>query len=226
MKMHTLLKVLIGSRAHGVHDEDSDYDFRGVFVINTKELLKIGNQNIPKQVGVIDKKMDDTSWEIGKFLNLAVKCNPTILEVFRAPVMEFETEFGSQIQDLFQYVWNSDGVYNACMGYALDQKKKLQKYAIPEHRRKNTKFASAYIRMLYLGHQILREGDFRLNLEDSPIFEQIKKYRAGEYTVSEVIKSGEEWETELKDAYEDNSNKETDIDKVNEFLLNVREAYM
>jgi predicted nucleotidyltransferase len=72
--MTTLLKVLVGSRAHKLHTETSDYDYRGVFVVPTEDFLKIGIAK-PQQTSWIEGDIDDTSWEIGKFLFLATKCN-------------------------------------------------------------------------------------------------------------------------------------------------------
>ena len=39
-----ILKVLVGSRAHGLADEDSDYDYRGVYVNATTDILSIGHK--------------------------------------------------------------------------------------------------------------------------------------------------------------------------------------
>jgi predicted nucleotidyltransferase len=38
-----ILKCLVGSRAHGLHNEDSDYDYRAVYVNATTEILRIGH---------------------------------------------------------------------------------------------------------------------------------------------------------------------------------------
>jgi predicted nucleotidyltransferase len=34
--MKQILKVLVGSRAHDLYTEDSDYDYRGVFIYPTR----------------------------------------------------------------------------------------------------------------------------------------------------------------------------------------------
>ena len=38
---HTILRVLVGSHAHGLADPDSDRDFRSVYVIPTIELFRL-----------------------------------------------------------------------------------------------------------------------------------------------------------------------------------------
>ena len=39
--MTQILKVLVGSRAHGLARPDSDYDYRGVYVTPTRELFSL-----------------------------------------------------------------------------------------------------------------------------------------------------------------------------------------
>ncbi|MDB5056648.1 MAG: uncharacterized protein JWO59_120 [Chloroflexi bacterium] len=88
----------------------------------TSEMLKIGAEI--KLSSWIEGNNDDTSWEIGKYLVLATKCNPTVLETFLAPI-ERSSPFGDQVRGLFPYVWNSIGVKNAFIGYARDQGEKF-----------------------------------------------------------------------------------------------------
>src|SRR3954447_11469464 len=112
MKTIEILKVIVGSQAHGLATERSDYDYRGVFVVPTSELLKIGGDAV-KHTSWIEGKEDDTSWEISKFLFMATKCNPTVLETFLAPFASHFTESMEQAQlavelrVLFPYIWNS-----------------------------------------------------------------------------------------------------------------------
>jgi len=37
-----ILKVLVGSRAHGLANKDSDYDYRAVYVLPTSKILSLG----------------------------------------------------------------------------------------------------------------------------------------------------------------------------------------
>src|SRR4051794_3922165 len=120
-KQIQILRTIVGSTAHGLANENSDIDYRGVFVVPTSELLGIGGTT--QQTSWIEGQTDDTSWEIGKFLLMATKCNPTVLEVLLAPAVEdasFLLGWGREMQSLFPYVWNSVDVKNAFIGYGLN----------------------------------------------------------------------------------------------------------
>lgn len=211
----TILKVLIGSQAHGLATPESDNDYRGVFVAPTAEILRLGGSR--KQTSWIEGKDDDTSWEIGHFLHLATKCNPTILEVFLAPVLE-ETSEGKAIRELFPWMWNSIDVLNAFVGYGLNQRKKFldEKDARPQ------KYAVAYLRTLYQGWELLRTGTFTIRVSETEIGETLKRWKAGEWTVGEVMDLCVKWERNIKEAYTENPDKKTDLVRINDFLLGVR----
>lgn len=221
-----ILRVLVGSRAHGLHTEDSDYDWRGVFVTPTTEILRIGGH--PDQTNWIEGKEDDTSWEIGKFLLMATKCNPTILEAFKAQAYfeddiarAYYNEWGKQLKALFPYVWNSTDVFNAFRGYAKNQQKKfLDKKDTRPH-----KYAVAYLRTLYMGVQLLETGDMTLNMEKTPIFDALRRWKNKEYTVGEVMDLTAKWEQKVEEAYKRNPDKKTNLEPVNEFLLEIRKEF-
>src|SRR5574343_184906 len=124
---HDILKVIVGSQAHGLANKNSDFDYRGVFVIPTSEMLKIGGENM-QHTSWIEGKEDDTSWEVGKFLLMATKCNPTVLETFLAPTAgngSKTTPYGEKLRALFPYIWNSEAVMKCFIGYGINQRKKF-----------------------------------------------------------------------------------------------------
>ncbi len=60
--MTTILKVVVGSQAHGLATPESDFDYRGVFVVPTAEILSLNGTT--KTTNWIEGKDDDTSWEL------------------------------------------------------------------------------------------------------------------------------------------------------------------
>lgn len=224
MKKIEILSTIVGSQAHGLANKKSDFDYRGVFVIPTSELLKVGGDTI-KHTSWIEGKEDDTSWEIGKFLLMATKSNPTVLETFLAPHShpenKFQQKWGVELQELFPYIWNSTDVKNAFIGYGLNQRKKF----FEDKDQRAPKYATAYLRVLYNAYELLSTGTFTVNLKDTPIYDQCIRFKAGIYTMGEVIQTCFDWETKVLLAYKRNPDKQTDMEPVNEFLLKVRKEF-
>ena len=221
-KKYQILKVIVGSQAHGLATPESDYDYRGVFVIPTTELLKLGGHK--EQTNWIEGKEDNTSWELGHFLNMAVHCNPTILETFLAPSIPTPIQnanFSMELRELFEYVWNSNDVMNAFIGYGRNQRKKF----LDNKDNREAKYATANLRVLYNAYEILTTGTFSSNMTKTPIFETLKRYKNKDYKMGEVIQTCYDWESKVKEAFEKNPKKETDLEPVNNFLLKVRKKF-
>lgn len=215
----TILKVLVGSRAHGLADDDSDYDYRGVFVVPTTEILKLGG-NI-KNTHWVEGDNDNTSWEIGHFLHLATKCNPTILETFLAPVEDGD-EWGMAMRNLFPYIWNTNDVVNAFIGYGLNQRKKF----LDDKDNRANKYACAYMRTLYQAWKLINTGGFPVNVADTNIGKHLIRWRKGDWTRGEVIDFCHGIEQQIReDLKKIKEPKETDYEVVNKFLLDVRRAH-
>lgn len=214
-KEKVILNVLVGSRAHGLHNKDSDYDYRGVYILPTK--LHLGIFPLKDNCIWIEGKEDNTAWEIGKFLFLATKCNPTILEVFAAPIIK-STDEGEALREQFPRVWNSKGVRDAFVGYGLNQRKKfLDKKDSRPH-----KYATAYLRTLIQAYYLLTFQKLIINMEDTEEFETLKRFKAGQYEMGEVMQKTYDWENKVREAYEHNPDKQTDIDQLNVFLIKIR----
>lgn len=172
-----ILKVLVGSRAHGLDTVNSDSDFKVVYVSPTTELLKLGDRkyNPTSWIEGIDteqsNKIDQTAWEVGHFLHMATKSNPTILEVFNAPIIlpkntnNINYVWGDKLRKLFPYVWSSTGVYNAFRGYAHNQHKKIFDEKEESVNRK-FKYAVAHIRVLLQGIELLTHETLTVKTSD------------------------------------------------------------
>lgn len=222
-----ILKVLVGSRAHKLHNSDSDYDWRGVFVTPTSEIVKLGAKYKPNNF--LEGKEDQTMYEIGHFLHLATKCNPSILEVFKAPkqpiayikneIQKLEI-WGVKLRALFPYVWNPIGVFEAFRGYAHNQRKKM----FDKKDNRQAKFAVAYIRTLINLCDLLKTGDFSIEIKDEEIKQDLLKIKSGDFKPGEVVDLAESL-IEEAEILRDQCTQKPDINKVNEFLLEIRKEF-
>jgi uncharacterized protein len=217
-----ILKVIVGSRAHGLAREDSDYDYRAVFVHPTSRLLSLGAK--PNDTAWIEGtpqteggKIDDTAWEIGHFLNLATRSNPTILETFVAPVESIVRPTGESLRNLFNAVWEPRAVRDSFIGYGHNQRKKM----LDNKDARANKYACAYLRVLYQGSVLLQEGWLPIDMTKTPIYDTLVKWRAGNFTNGEAIDVCAEYEARIQEAWV-TCPQTQNFAAINDFLLATR----
>ncbi|EWM14042.1 DNA polymerase beta superfamily protein [Kutzneria sp. 744] len=93
---HTVLSVVVGSHAYGLDTDESDVDRRGVYVPPTR--LFWAFEKPPTSVD--GPEQERVSWEVEHFLSLALKANPTVLEVLASDLVETCTPLGAELQAL------------------------------------------------------------------------------------------------------------------------------
>ncbi len=250
--MDMIIKTLAGSRAYGLETEGSDWDFHGVYATPTSKLLSIGPTPATSVWQSGDTADDFQSWELGHFLHLATKCNPTVLETFVAPVVVSEDPtlilsygmdiappppgapyaltIGEGLRALFPYVLARKRVFDAFRGYAHNQRAKLfskpDDPTAPQPTGRAWKFATQYLRVLLQGERLLLTGELVLDMTRYGIMNGapfLMDVRNGKFSMGHVIDKAAELEAKLKEAYEDSDmQEEPDLDAVNDFLLKVR----
>ena len=77
---YILLKSISGSRAYGLDGPNSDTDIRGVFILPKEKYFSL---EYISQIN--DEKNDIVYYELNKFVELALKNNPNILELLNIP---------------------------------------------------------------------------------------------------------------------------------------------
>ena len=218
-----ILKVLVGSHAHGLATAESDHDYRAVFVQPTSEILGLGHKAQNNQW--IEGDIDNTSYEVGHFLFLASKSNPTILEVFRAPVQasgdENLSEWGEYLASLFPKVWDSTAALNAFKGYGYNQRKKF----LDNKDQRANKYAVAWLRTLILAHELLTEGTMTLDVSGHAEYETLWEWKQGFWRLGDVMNKTQEWIEKVDTAYEKSTKQEPDMRSVNGFLLDLRKEF-
>ena len=95
-----LFEYIAGSHLYGLQMEDgsSDVDTKGLFIAKKESLLGLG---IDYQGQVSDERNDTTWYEIGKFCNMLLKSNPTVLEALFVPESKIITPPSELIAPLF-----------------------------------------------------------------------------------------------------------------------------
>lgn len=220
--MTTILKALVGSRAHGLHREDSDWDWRGIYVQPTREILALGHN--PKTVQWLEGKEDFTNYEIGHFLMLATKANPSVLELLVSPTTETPLingrNWGAEIQALFPYLYNPQDAFNAFSGYSLNQRKKM----LDDKDGRKWKYALAYIRTLQNLCDLLLDDKFSLEIKRDDRRVILADIRDGKVTSGDIIDHAETLVFFCKKMLEVAKNRQ-DLGRVNDLLLEVRRSF-
>jgi uncharacterized protein len=214
----TILKVLVGSQAHGLANPDSDADYRAVFVRPTAEMFRLDAKSPATRWSKHDS--DETAWEIGAFLSLAVQCHPLALETFRAPVLNADT-WGQELLGLFPHVWSPKRAYDAFLGYGLNQRTKF----LQKKDGRPGKYAAAYIRVLYNLCELLETGTMTVRIVDTPIGDTIADLKAGHFRMGHVIDLAEHWTQEASRRL-GGCHQQADLETVNDFLTCIRTAFL
>lgn len=94
-----LLAVESGSRAWGFESPDSDYDVRFVYVRDTNWYL-----GLEKQRDTIEWRLDEVydvvGWDLRKFLRLARKSNPSVMEWVASPIVYLKAGNADDLMDV------------------------------------------------------------------------------------------------------------------------------
>lgn len=124
LKDRCIYQYIRGSHAYGLNIETSDVDMGGIYIAPNEQVygLPMGYKDM-----VQDSKGDKTWYEIGKFMQMLIKSNPTVLEslfvddkfvIYEHPIM---TEIKKH-RDAFI----TKDCFGAFIGYAIEQIKKAR----------------------------------------------------------------------------------------------------
>lgn len=117
-----ILESVVGSRAWGLADEDSDVDTRGVFLWPF-DWASSGSR-VPDVVVSADGS--HTLWEWGRTIDQALRADPNTLEMLWVPEVQVVDPIGAQLLAARQS-FVSKRIYGSFGRYAVAQAKKLRK---------------------------------------------------------------------------------------------------
>jgi predicted nucleotidyltransferase len=118
---HVIYRCVVGSRAYGLEDSESDTDRRGIYLPPAD--LHWSLYGVPEQLE--NSATEEVYWEAQKFVVLVLKANPNVLECLYTPMVEHATPLMRELLDIRERLL-SKMVYQTYNGYVLSQFKKLQ----------------------------------------------------------------------------------------------------
>lgn len=164
-----LLDGVVGSTAHGLAGPDSDVDRLVVAAAPTAAFLGLG----AVKESHVTTDPDCTVHEVGKFLKLALKANPTITELLWLSGYDWSNRFGLELVQMRVKLLSAPQVRRAYLGYATDQFTKLKSRGdgsfSSDTRKRTAKHARHLARLCDQGYQLYATGTVRIRL-DNPRF--------------------------------------------------------
>lgn len=215
LRRFVLFRCVVGSRAYGLDRADSDTDRRGFFLPPAEWHWSLGG--VPEQVE--NSEAQECYWEIEKFLRLALKGNPTVLECLYSPLVEHATPLAQEllaIRDIFL----SRHLHQTYNGYVLSQFKRLEQ----DLRNKGElrwKHVMHLIRMLLSGIAALEQGTVPLRVKQHR--DRLLAIRNGEMSWDEA----DAWRLALHIRFDEalartKLPEHPDFERANEFLIQAR----
>lgn len=218
LQQYVIYRCIVGSRAYGLDHEASDTDTRGVYLPPAEMHWSLAG--VPEQLE--NKQTDECYWELGKFVRLALKANPNVLEVLYSPLVEHVEPTGRELLNM-RASFLSKLVYQTYNGYVMSQFRKLE--ADMRNRGQiKWKHAMHLVRLLISGITVLGEAAV-------PV-EVVATYRDRLLAVRDGLLGWDEvnaWRLDLHQQF-DGAFAETalaerpDYDAANAFLIKARRS--
>jgi predicted nucleotidyltransferase len=210
-----IFRCVIGSRAYGLDDQESDTDYRGIYLPPAD--LHWSLYGVPEQIECYETQ--EHYWELQRFLVLALKANPNVLECLYTPLIEKMTPLADELLKM-RSVFLSKMVYKTYNGYVNSQYKKILA-DISNRGKVHWKHAMHLIRLLISGISILRNGFVQV---------QVDKYRDELLTIKKGGMSLEEtdkWRHSLHAEFDQalsvsNLPERPDYEQANALLVKAR----
>jgi uncharacterized protein len=152
LDQYVIYRCIVGSQAYGLNREGSDVDRRGIYIPPAE--LEWSIYGVPEQIE--SRESEECYWELKKFLVLALKANPNILECLFTPMIEQTSEIADAILAK-RHIFLSKLVYQTYNGYVMSQFKRLEQDLRATGEVK-WKHAMHLIRLLLQGISVLTEA--------------------------------------------------------------------
>jgi hypothetical protein len=172
---------------------------------------------VPEQLE--NDETQEAYWELQKFLILALKANPNVLECLYTPLVESVTPLAQELLDM-RAIFVSRLVYQTYNGYVMSQFKKMQT-DIRNQGQVKWKHVMHLIRLLLSGITVLKEGFVPVHVGEHR--EVLLSIKAGEMPWDDV----ESWRLALHREFDQAFERTTlpskpDYEQANDHLIRAR----
>lgn len=162
--MEVLLKGMVGSQAYGMATPASDEDWLGVFAHPTFDLVGLRQPKLT----IEEHKPDMVLHEAGKYVRLALSCNPTVLELLWLEDYDIVSLLGEELRTIRYSFLSQQRVKDAFLGYATQQFKRIimrgDNSFSSDTRHRTAKHARHLYRLCEQGFQLYSTGTMQLKV--------------------------------------------------------------
>lgn len=165
--IRTILRGVVGSKAYGLDHADSDTDRMEVFAAPALDIAGLDWHSSKDSQAIQGPEGDDFSaHEVGKFVRLALKSNPTVSELLWLDEYEVVDESGDRLIEARKLFLSVNGVRSAYLGYANAQFTKFSASVLYGSGIPKRKHARHCLRLLRQGLGILQTGEIQLKVRN------------------------------------------------------------
>jgi hypothetical protein len=216
-----ILEGVVGSKAYGLDTPDSDTDRLGIFLQPAEHFL--GLQKVEETIAFKDDDGDVTLHELKKWVQLALKCNPTVMELVWLESYTVESVTGRSLISMRELFLSKKFVRSSYLGYASGQFEKLKKRGDGSFsstlRRQTEKHARHMWRLLDQGSKLYLDGHLTIEVSSREACVSFgERVASGDLLVAEnllaLTEQLFEYPSPLADA--------PDTDFINDWLIDLR----
>jgi predicted nucleotidyltransferase len=209
-----IYRCQVGSHAFGLATEESDDDIRGIYLPPAR--LHWSLFKLPEQLEFADAGKDEVYWELEKFLKLALKANPNVLETLWTPLVLHADRVARRLRDMRE-VFLTRHLYKTYSGYVLSQFRRMAN-AHARIGKYKAKHAMHLIRLLYSGIEALHTGQIRIDVGEHR--DELLAIKAGALSFEQTRDQALALDREFQEASRRTTLPEQpDYRRVDEFLI-------
>lgn len=212
---HLCYLAFAGSRSYGTSTASSDIDLRGIAFAPVEAVF--GLQTYEQ---TILTEPDLVVYALNKYIRLAVKGNPNIVEMLYVEPKNivYATEAGEELR-AHRELFLSKRLYHSYGGYAIRNLRKLAS----EKEAYDAKNAHHLIRLLQMGRELLETGEL---LVSRPNARELLAIKQGEWQAGDLLAYAEELFAQMTIAYESSSlPDEVDAKAVQQLAIRLNQAF-
>jgi len=192
LRDHLLYLAYAGSRSYGTETAASDVDLRGIAFAPWNMVLGLETYE-----QTILEVPDMVVYSLKKYMQLAIKGNPNILELLfidRDDTLVLTT-YGEELRENRQ-LFVTKKVFHSFGGYAIRNIRRLSERSAANY---DGKDASHLIRLLQTGKELLTDGEMQVK---RPNWQELLSIKRGEWPLDELLAYADKCFAEMEQAHE------------------------